>query len=293
MTGETMKACIVCGNTKFAGLAAWHTACPSCDYQSGALEPAINEQRAHDALSESDRQQGLKALRQENFKLIVDQASRLAAPGALKLLDIGSAHGWFLEAAGARFDVLGIEPDAAVGKAAAARGLPVRQGYFPDALEAGETFDVMVFNDVIEHIPDIQGALAACHERLNPGGILILNLPSSRGFFYRLAKLLARLGWRTPFDRLWQKGLPSPHVHYFNGENLAALVERQGFDLVDRAELPSLRANGLLQRIRSAGNINPLALYCQYLTILCAIPVLSVFPSDIIVCTFRKKGAGL
>lgn len=286
-------ACIVCGSTKSAGLSAWHATCLSCDYQSGALHAAINDKQAHDLLSEADREKGLKALRQENFEVIVDYASRYARPGAKKMLDIGSAHGWFLEAAHGRFEVLGIEPDAAVGTRAAARGLPVRQGYFPDVLEADETFDIMVFNDVIEHIPDIDGALAACRERLNPDGLLILNLPSSKGFFYRLSTLFARIGWQAPFERLWQKGLPSPHVHYFNSRNLTMLVGRHGFDLVASAELPSLRAAGLLQRIRLAGGVNPLALYSQYLAILCAVPILRAFPSDIIVCIFRKKAAGL
>jgi SAM-dependent methyltransferase len=292
MTVDTSSPCIVCGSQSRAGLSPWHAVCPSCGYESAALQGTINELQGHDQLNEEDREAGLKALRMENFRAIVQDASRFAAPDAKKMLDVGSAHGWFLEAALGRFDVLGIEPDAVVGGRAAARALPVRQGYFPDVLKADEQFGVIVFNDVIEHIPDIQSALRACHARLNPDGILILNLPSSEGFFYRLAKIFARLGWHSPFDRLWQKGLPSPHVHYFNPRNLPALVARHGFTLVHSAELPSLRAKGLLERLRCVGHINPLALYVQYLVILCAVPVLRIFPSDIIVCFFRKKAAG-
>jgi 2-polyprenyl-3-methyl-5-hydroxy-6-metoxy-1,4-benzoquinol methylase len=292
MSGKADMVCIVCGGAKVAGLAAWHARCPSCEYESAALEEAINDRQRHGQLNEEAREKGLKALRLENFRVIVRYASRFAAPGARKLLDVGSAHGWFLETARGRFDVLGIEPDAIVGGRAAARGLPVRGGYFPDALKADETFDVIVFNDVIEHIPDINGALAACSERLNAGGILILNLPSSRGFFYRLSKAVAKIGWNGPFDRLWQKGLPSPHVHYFHARNLATLVGRHGFELAHGTQLPSLRAKGLLERLRCAGNIGLFTLYAQYVAILCAIPVSRFFPSDIIVCIFRKKAAG-
>jgi 2-polyprenyl-3-methyl-5-hydroxy-6-metoxy-1,4-benzoquinol methylase len=212
--------------------------------------------------------------------------------GGRKLLDVGSAHGWFLEAAQGSFDVLGIEPDEVTGQRAAQRGLPVRPGYFPQALAEGERFDVIVFNDVIEHIPRIDAALSACFDRLNPDGILILNLPSSRGFFYRLSKILARTGWRAPFERLWQKDLPSPHVHYFRPDNLAQLVAAHGFSLVHSAELPALRAKGLLERLRCAGNMPLLSLYAQYTAGLCAIPLLRAFPSDIILCIFRKKAAG-
>jgi SAM-dependent methyltransferase len=166
--------------------------------------------------------------------------------------------------------------------------LPVREGYFPDALREGERFDVIVFNDVIEHIPDIHAALAACHARLIEEGILILNLPNSAGFFYRLSKLFSKVGWPGPFDRLWQKDLPSPHVHYFQPGNLARLVGKHGFVQVHSQELPSLRAKGLLERMRCAGNIAGPALYLQYAAVLCTIPLLRAFPSDIVVSVFRK-----
>jgi SAM-dependent methyltransferase len=281
--------CIVCGAQQAQGLASWHATCPGCSYESAKLENAINQQGVHALLDEAQREAGLKALRLENFAQIVRLARKYAPPGSNKLLDVGSAHGWFLEAAQGSFEVLGIEPDEAVGARASARGLPVRHGYFPQALEEGERFDVIIFNDVIEHIPEIQPALAACAERLTPGGILILNLPNSAGFFYRMAKLFARFGWRKPFERLWQKGLPSPHVHYFRCDNLGKLVGSLGFELAHSAQLPSLRATGLLERLRCTGGTIGLALYVQYVLVLCAIPLLKAFPSDIIVCVFRRR----
>src|SRR5690606_11668960 len=113
--------------------------------------------------------------------------------------------------------------------------------YFPDALAPGERFDAIVFNDVIEHIPDIGRALAACRERLAPGGMLLLNLPSSSGVFYRASKLLRRLGVAGHFERMWQKGLPSPHLHYVDPTNLARLLDRAGFVPVRRGRLATLR----------------------------------------------------
>jgi 2-polyprenyl-3-methyl-5-hydroxy-6-metoxy-1,4-benzoquinol methylase len=255
------------------------------------LDVAINDLHACEMVNEREREAGLKALRLENFKVIVDLAGRFVPADGRKLLDVGSAHGWFLETARDRFDVLGIEPDAVVGARAAARGLPVRSGFFPEALQDGECFDVIVFNDVIEHIPNIHAALAACEQRLKPGGILILNVPSSRGFFYRLSKLMARAGCRAPFDRLWQKGLPSPHVHYFDPNNLSRLVTAHQFEQVHSAQLPSLRSEGLLERLRCVGKMSPLSLYVQYAAIRCAIPLLRFFPSDTIVGIFRKKTA--
>jgi 2-polyprenyl-3-methyl-5-hydroxy-6-metoxy-1,4-benzoquinol methylase len=281
--------CIVCGTPQSVGLAEWHAACDECGYESAALRGAINEPPGGASIDEDARERGLKTLREENFRYIVDIASLLTRTGARRLLDVGCAHGWFLETARERFDVLGIEPDAVVGGRTAARGLPVRQGYFPDALHPGENFDVIVFNDVIEHIPDIDAALEACYARLNEGGLLILNLPSSAGFFYRLSKIFARIGWHSPFERLWQKDFPSPHVHYFRPRNLKRLVTRHGFDCLHVAELPALTAKGLLERIRCAGNISGPSLYLQYAAARCAIPLLRVFPSDIVVSVFRRQ----
>ena len=283
--------CIVCPASTHAGLSPWHHVCPACRYEAAQLEPTINEKQAHDLVNEGDREVALKRLREDNFKTIVTRLKALAPPGARTLLDVGSAHGWFLEQAAERFEVLGVEPDAAVGEMAARRGLPVRIGYFPDALPEGAKFDVIVFNDVIEHIPAVHDALQACHARLNPNGLLVLNVPCSRGFFYRLSKLFARLNLNGPFDRMWQKDLPSPHVHYFNEANLNALVERHGLHKLEAFELASLRLSGLMERLRFVGKVNPLVLYAQYAAIALAIPVLKLFPSDILVCIYRKGDA--
>lgn len=279
--------CLVCSAEARRGLSEWHSCCGSCGYEAAALTVAINEAQAHATIDEAQREASLKALRMENFATIVGWA-REQAPAARTLLDVGSAHGWFLEAAAPYFKVTGVEPDAEVGGKSIARGLPVRLGFFPDALAANERFDVIVFNDVIEHIPPIRAALQACHQRLNPGGILILNLPNSRGLFYRLSKVFAALGLRGPFERMWQKDMPSPHVHYFNPANLTKLVEGMGFELRFSSELEAIKADGLYERIAYAGG-SALKNRLQYLAILCALPVLKLFPSDIIVCIYRKR----
>jgi SAM-dependent methyltransferase len=285
---ESMK-CLVCDSSTKAGLFAWHRFCPACRYESADLAPVINEAGAHDLVDERDREVALKSLRAENFKVIVELITRLVPVSAKRLLDVGSAHGWFLDEASKRFDVVGVEPDTVVAERAQGRGLPVRIGYFPDVLDQGELFDVIVFNDVIEHIPDINRALQASYDQLSPEGLLVLNLPRSSGVFYRIAKICARFNWRGPFERMWQKDLPSPHVHYFNEQNLDLLVTRHRFNPLQTRHLSSLSSGGLLERLRFVGQVHPVALYTQYLILLCAIPFLKLMPSDIVVCTYRKR----
>jgi 2-polyprenyl-3-methyl-5-hydroxy-6-metoxy-1,4-benzoquinol methylase len=280
--------CIVCNTSTRPGLFNWHHQCHQCRYEGAALSVAINQAQAHDTINEAEREASLKSLRLENFSAVVAMIRQHAAPGARRLLDVGSAHGWFLQAAAPHFEVLGVEPDEEVGRRSQALGLPVRLGFFPQALAADEQFDIIVFNDVIEHIPDIRAALQACHARLSAGGTLVLNLPSSRGLFYRLSKLFASVGLAGPFERMWQKGMPSPHVHYFNPRNLTALLESEHFSLQHSAELAAIKSDGLLERLSYFGKVNPLKLYAQYAAIRCLVPLLRLFASDIIVCIYRK-----
>ncbi|WP_426195414.1 class I SAM-dependent methyltransferase [Massilia sp. DWR3-1-1] len=281
--------CIVCGKRKSAGLAVWHRVCTACGYESAALAPAINQAHEHHFLDEEKREAALRSIRNASFKVIVARARKQLARARPRLLDVGCAHGWFLEQARADFEVMGVEPDEYVFKKTAAKGLPVRNGYFPDILSAEEEFDVIVFNDVIEHIPHIGAALDDVHARLHQDGILVLNLPSSTGLFYRLSKLFKRAGVEGPFNRMWQKGLPSPHVHYFSPANLQQLVHARGFEEIDAFELPSVRADGLWERISCVGTGSTAMAYVQYIAIRCAMPFLNLFKSDIVVCIFRKR----
>ena len=127
--------------------------CTRCGYLASDLEPAIGDPDCA-TMDEGLRGEALQGLRRQNFERILDVLEPMRTPGNARLLDVGCAHGWFLEAARARgYDALGLEPDAAIAALARGKGLGVIDGYFPDALPAGERYDVITFNDVYEHLP--------------------------------------------------------------------------------------------------------------------------------------------
>jgi 2-polyprenyl-3-methyl-5-hydroxy-6-metoxy-1,4-benzoquinol methylase len=284
----TDRRCPACDAPLGAGLRPWHRRCTQCCYEGSTLEAGINDDARHAAIDEAARADALHDLRIANFTVLLEHigASR---PEGRRLLDVGCAHGWFLELARTRYDVLGIEPDEAVARTATQRGLPVRHGFFPDALAPDERFDVMVFNDVFEHIPGAGNALDACRAHLAPGGLVVLNLPSSGGALYRLATLLCRAGLCGPFERLWQVGMPSPHVHYFAPANLARLLARHGFELAARGTLATLHAKGLYTRIAYAGRHGPVMRRLQFLAIATMLPALALLPHDIIFAIARSR----
>lgn len=282
------KVCPVCQGVLTKGIKNWHFVCKICHYEKAEFEPLINSNDAHTLIDEVARETGLRSLRIKNFTSLLTKIRSIKNSRG-RLLEVGCAHGWFLDLAKKNFEVLGIEPDKVVFNAVSRRGLPVRLGYYPDALNDDEKFDIIVFNDVIEHIPAIQSILGHCHRHLNEGGLLALNLPSSNGVFYKLSKLLARISINGPFERMWQKNLPSPHLHYFNPKNLRELIIRSGFETKEDGKLPTLAIEGLYERITYTGKIGPIARVLIYFLVLISLPILKILPSDIIYNISQRK----
>lgn len=258
-TADARARCPCCGSVLQKGLEDWHRVCHACAYEQGLMEARISDvvkakpESPTTVLDEGLRREALEAIRQANFKQVLRLMQGHRGAEQNQLLDVGAAHGWFVKAcqeAQPPWAALGLEPDAAVAALAQAEGTPVRLGYFPQALGPDERFDAISFHDVFEHLPDLDDVMGAIKRHLQPGGLLVLNLPSSEGVFFRVARRLARLGLPGPWHRMWQVGMPSPHLHYFNADNLEALLRRHGLDVVERSQLPSIVREGLMARLR-------------------------------------------
>lgn len=274
------SSCVVCG-TAMRRVRSWLSVCGHCGFRRASLTANAGSDIG-----------GLEALRRRNFGLLLDRLSRVTDLPSRRLLEVGCSQGWFLDAAVQRgvARAVGIEPEAATAHVARGKGHDVRVGYFPDGLGADERFDLIVFNDVFEHLPDPAAMLRVCHERLEDGGLLVLNLPSSDGTLYRVAEMLARFGIDGPLERMWQLGLPSPHITYFNDANLRRFVEETvGLRPVDAGTLPSASLDGLWPRIRSSEPV-PRAVIL-YAGLAGMLPLLRMLPQDIIVHAFRKGRA--
>ena len=278
--------CELCSTALQPGLAPWHWRCPGCGLETTTLEPGIDREVMGDELDEDKREQALRPIRNRNFAAlllwILDQVKGKMSDGKrLRLLDVGCAHGWFIEKAAASFDVLGLEPDPFIAERTRQRAIPVRLGYFPQAIDASEIFDIIVFNDVLEHIPQARNVLLDCIAHLTPDGLIVVNAPDRRGIFYRLSKVFHRLGWPGPFNRMWQTGLPSPHLYYFDTASMTRLAEAAGLRVHSTRRLPSLTVKGLYSRIRAVKDLSVLQSRAVSLGSLMLIPVLRLLPSDI------------
>jgi len=192
----------------------------------------------------------LETVREKNYrficKIIKEKFSQLKT-----VLDVGSSDGHFLKVTKDEgFSVTGLEPASHLAEKARLHGFDVIEGFFPQAQGIqNKMYEIIIFNDSWEHIPNLQESLQGIKEHLKKTGVAIINLPSSDGIIYKTAYLLNKIGIRTPFDRLWQKGFASPHLHYFNVRNLKQYFENNGFIMRYSSPLYYYTIKGLWGRI--------------------------------------------
>jgi SAM-dependent methyltransferase len=266
----------------------WQFVCPTCGYEFSTLEPEIQSGESAITIDEPMREAGLKDLREHNFPILIDRLAECGLAREASVLDVGSAHGWFLKALVQRgYKAHGIEPDREMAAMTRAAGLDVYEGFFPDDLPEGEQYNAITFNDVFEHLPHIDEVARHCIERLKPGGLLLINSPNTQGAFYRIARLTRLAGIHGLWDRMWQKGLPSPHLSYFSIGSLVALLRRTGFSEATRFVIQVDQAKGSWSRIRYTGMAFPAATIV-WAGLLIARPIMKMLPSDFVVVIFRK-----
>lgn len=283
-----MQECPVCQATLQARRSPGLLYCQQC--QIWVSDFSTDVAQHSEAIIEENRAQGLKQLRLNNFNKILDHLQTYGPLENQRLCDVGCAYGWFLEAAAQRgIEAVGIEPEEAVALQGIKQGLTLKIGYFPDCLDDAERYDIISFNDSLEHLPNLPTIFQACYHHLNPGGKLIINIPNSQGIFFKIAQKLAQLGYSKPWDRLWQKNYRFPHLIYVNPQNLEHYLTPYGFKLLHSQTLETLEIKGLWQRLRMDQNSGWLMSAILYIGLVLLYPLMHQFPSDILLQIYQKE----
>jgi SAM-dependent methyltransferase len=133
-------------------------------------------------------------------------------------LDIGCATGLLLaHMRGRGWRVRGAEicePSARYG--IERRGVDIFTGPVEDAPFAPESFSLIHFSHLIEHVPDPRRLLLRVHELLVPGGAAVIVTPNRKGFQARLL----RKKWRSCI---------ADHLNLFDKKGLARILRETGF----------------------------------------------------------------
>lgn len=213
--------------------------CKSCGYLLSKQKPGAGAEVV-----------GIDDVRERNAMYICNIIKQ-RFPHAKTILDVGCSRGVFLKTArDDGYDVTGIEPDREIADEIRAGGYTVLDGFFPDSpVLTGQYFDVIIFNDSFEHIPDFDNTISGIKNHLNANGLLIINIPTSNGLMYSISLLLNKIGISTMYSRLWQNGFASPHVHYFHQKNMELLFRKKGFTQEHTVSLRYYTIKGLWKRL--------------------------------------------
>jgi methionine biosynthesis protein MetW len=197
-----------------------------------ARTPAITQPKAlpsSDAEVSGFGDDGLDALR---YELPAEQTTEAAEiilsmiPRGSRVLDVGCGTGFISVQLLDRLDaqVVGVEPNAERASFARRRGLDVvNQAYSHEVGAKFGSFDVVLFADVLEHVPDPAALLSSAREILRPAGCVIASIPNVAHWSVRLSLLFGH------FDYQAFGIMDSTHLRWFTAAAVTRLFASEGF----------------------------------------------------------------
>lgn len=138
-----------------------------------------------------------------------------------KILEVGSSVGTLLSIFKKQgWEVQGIEPSLYAVEVAVKRGIPTNEGMFENTTLTQGTFDVVIFNHVLEHVKNPAEVLKKTSEVLKKGGIVLVDVPN----FGSLRSKVQRAGWGYLY--------PNEHKWHFAKDSLSRLMVQSGLETI-------------------------------------------------------------
>jgi SAM-dependent methyltransferase len=154
---------------------------------------------------------------------------RFCLNGKSRVVEIASNDGYLLQYFVAKgIPVLGIEPARNVAGVAIERGIPTEVRFFGEDMAheltaEGKHADLIIGNNVLAHVPDLNGFVRGMKTLLCPHGVITLEFPH-----------LMRLMDQNQFDTIYHE-----HLSYFSLITIEKLFARHGLMVFDVEELPT------------------------------------------------------
>lgn len=163
------------------------------------------------------------------FDFIYEESIKLLGNEQIRLLDVGCGRGDFLKYIAAK------NPTAKLfGIDLVYNQHPgihfIKGNFLEEKLEEKiETkFNIICSLAVIEHVDNPQLFVQKISYLLQFSGFLFITTVNSDSLFYRIARLLNKVGIHTAFDRLYS----FHHLQHYTDQSLRKLMEMNGFDIL-------------------------------------------------------------
>lgn len=153
---------------------------------------------------------------------------------AKRILDIGCSTGGFgakVKQKYHRIEFWGIEPHEEAAKEADKVLDKVISNPFENNMPEleGERFDVIVFNDVLEHLVEPGAVLKVCKNYLTPEGVILASIPNVLYFPVFFNQIILREDWKYTDEGI----LDNTHLRFFTKKSIIRLFEESGFSVTN------------------------------------------------------------
>jgi SAM-dependent methyltransferase len=159
------------------------------------------------------------------FSSVLAKVSGIVAKPVLDILEIGSGLGYFVQYANSTgHHATGTEVTKEYAEMSSeslnGRIIHVEGDRYTDHF-APASFDLIYMEAVFEHVLHPEAMLSQARQLLRPGGVLFLAVPNMDSLSSRLQ------------GKYWAWAAPPDHLYFYNQSNLALLLERHGFSVIE------------------------------------------------------------
>lgn len=162
-------------------------------------------------------------------RYVDDIVPRLGLDENSLAIELASNDGYLLQYFVARgIPVLGVEPAANVAETAKRKGIPTMVAFFGEEtaralVESGKKADLLLGNNVLAHVPDLNGFIAGMELLLKPQGTITMEFPH-----------LMRLVDQCQFDTIYHE-----HFSYLSLTAVRTALSAHQLTVFDVEELPT------------------------------------------------------
>ena len=170
------------------------------------------------------------------------------------VLEIGCAEGSFKNLLSADCEYWGVEYDSKAAAIAGGKSHKVLIGEYTDIEDQLPTdyFDLIICNDVIEHMRDERAFLSSIKSKMKARGTIVISLPNVR-YIKNMYELLIKKDWRYHDAGI----LDRTHLRFFTSKSIKHTMHDAGFYIS--------QMHGINNAIRSKSTFKRFAQYLVYL----------------------------